>query len=194
MKRLKVIFSFLILSLVSNNCVAQPNTIHEIESFSSDIFKFLNQLNDDIDSFFIKENIQRLNRKLGYFKNDLSTYLNIRKDLMDYMNKNNYNVHDNQSKEIVSKLKKELGKLTKRLNDLRPYVNNNLSSDAKDFIDRIYQPMYSQRMLYLTELDKLLDGQNVDKGRLKKNGEIIYDELLKSVGLINSIQIKLKSM
>ena len=126
MKRLKIILSFFILSLVSNKCIAQPNKIHEIESISSDIFKFLNQLNNDIDSFFIKENIQRLNRKLGYFKNDLSTYLNIRKDLMDYMNKNNYNVHDNQTKEIVSKLKKELDELTKRLNDLRPYVNNNL--------------------------------------------------------------------
>jgi len=190
MKRLKVNLSFLIVMLFSNNCIAQ----NEFENFSTNIFKFINKLNNQIDSFFVKEKAESLNRNLGYFKNDLDKYLKIRKTLLDYLNETAYKIPDKgEVKKTVSDLKSRLGKLGKRLNKIRPDVGENLASDAEDIIDNIFQVQQSQRVRYLTELDYLIEGKKVDVEKLKKEGTSIYNELLKSVTLIGTVRTKLKT-
>lgn len=190
MKRLKVILSFLTVLLFSNNCLAQ----NEFDKFSTDIFMFINKLNNQIDTFFVKEKAQSLNRNLGYFKNDLDRYLKIRKSLLDYLNKTDYKTPDKgRVKQTVSDLKNRLEKLGKRLNQIRPDVSENLASDAEDIIEKIFQAQQVQRALFLTELDRLINGEKVDVEKLKKEGVNIYNELLKSVTLIGTVRTKLKT-
>ncbi len=194
MTKLKIIISLFLFLSFSNLSIAQSNDINEFETMSSEIFSFINNLNDNIDSFFDKEKAKKTDRYLGYFQNDLRKYLTTRKRLMVYLNKNNYVINKNKTKPIVSKLKKELNKLSMRLVKITPYISSEMSSHAEYIIEKIHQAQEAQQELYLTELDKLLSGQSVDTEKLQNDGLRIYTELSNSVTLISEVRESLKEI
>lgn len=193
MKRRKWIISLWICMLLSATSFAQQSSnVYEIESLSREIFSFVTSLNENIDNYFQSEKKKKLRRLLGYFQNDLRKYLVIRKKLMDDLASNNYSTTNDDTKKMVSKLKFRLNKLSTRLLNISYLLHEELSFDAEDIVNRIYQAQQSQRAIYLTDLEKLLNGQYVDKEKLTESGEKIYAELNEAVGLITTIKKKLK--
>ena len=193
MKSKKWILSLLTGLLFSVSSFAQQKSdVYEIEGISSEILSLISSLNDNIDNYFLSEKRKKLRRYLGYFQNDLRKYLTIRKKLMDNLTSNNYDVMNNNTKKIVSDLKSRLDKLSMRLLDISLLLHEELSDGAQDIVSRIHQAQQAQQALYLTELDKLIHGEYVDKEKLAKNGETIYAELSRSVKLISTIRDKLK--
>lgn len=193
MKRKKIIISLIFIVLTSTVGFAQRDSdIHEFQLISSEIFSLIKSLNENIDSYFHNEKKEKLRRYLGYFQNDLQKYLEIRKKLMDDLTSNNFNTLNDDTKKIISDLKTRLGELSERLSQISVMLNDEQSSHAKYIVQSIHESQASQRELFLTELEKLINGQNVDKTNLTMNGKRIYYELSESVELISEIRDKLK--
>ena len=192
MKKTKIIFSVFMLFFSMNNCFGQNKEIvNEIRIFPTEFFNFLKNFNNEIDSFFKKEEAEKVWRNLQYFKNDLNNYLIERKKLMDYLDKNNYAIENETAKEIVIELKIKLDNLTNRFSSFRPFVSAKLSSEMSFLLTQVYGVQLSQRRDFLSELDRLIAGKKINIENLKDNGEEIYNKLLESVELITKIQSKL---
>ncbi|WP_046755810.1 hypothetical protein [Kordia jejudonensis] len=194
MTKLKLTISLFLLLFYSSIISAQDVEINEFKSLSSEIFSFINNLNDNIVSFFDKEKAKNVERNLRYFQNDLREYLKTRKKLMDYISQNNYVIDNVKTKPLVAKLKKKLEKLSTRLAKVTPYINAEMSSHAEYIIDKIHQTKKAQQELFLSELDKLINGQSIDKEKLIEDGLRIYNELSKSIDLISVVRENLKKV
>ena len=158
--------------------------------FPTQLFKYLTELNERIELFFTKEKADNLNRNLGYFKTDLKNYLVVRKNLMEQLEANDYNVNNPGVKQTVKELSAELDKLAKRLADLNAYVETVLPENEN--IYNIAFDVDAQRSRYISKLEDLLAGKQVDKRQLKADGRDIYNKLSKSAKLAGSIQKKLR--
>lgn len=184
----RIITLSILFSITSMNLDAQSNAFTEVKDLSLQIMQFVTELNTEIDTLFNKERRQSLKRNLGYFKSDLELYLITRKELMDQLNKNDYNVESLEIKETVYELKNDLEALAERLEDLIPLLSSNLSSSIHQIILGIRYSQNSNRHLYLSQLEDLIQGRLVDIEQLKKDGERIYSELSKAVESISEIQ------
>jgi hypothetical protein len=185
MKARLIILSIL-LCLSSHGSYAQ-----EVDKyFPTQLFKYLTELNDRIELFFTKEKADNLNRNLGYFKTDLKNYLVVRKNLMEQLEANEYNINNPGVKQTVTQLSTDLQKLATRLSELNAYVETVLPEN--DNIYNISFDVDAQRSRYISKLEDLLAGKQVDKRQLKADGRDIYNRLSKSVKLAGSIQKKLK--
>lgn len=193
MTPLRIILSFFMIASVHQIGLAQEDGVREIGSIGSDIFRFINNLNNDIDSFFEREKAHKFNRQLRYFKHDLKKYQKTRKKLTDHLNANVYDIKVGKTKRTVKKLKRELDRLSFGLLRISPYVNSNLSVETGKMIDAIHNAILNQTGLYVAELDNLLEGKNINREKLKKDGDRIDEELVKSTELITIIQDKIKT-
>lgn len=189
----KIIISLIFIMSLTTTVSAQESETYEIENLGSEIFSFLNSLNDNINSFFEEEDRKRVYRQLGYLQSDLRRYLIERKKLMNYLEENNYQVDDREARKMVDNLKSKLDKLSERLWKVSVYVDSNLSYEAEDIVNRIHQPQQQQSAIYLTQLDKFLDGQPIDTENLTKEGQRIYTNLENSVELISQIRERIKT-
>jgi hypothetical protein len=190
MKKLPVILSFLLLFLFPVNSFAQDE-LTEDKSFPTKIFEYLSELNNQIESFFTKEKAGNLNRNLQYFKTDLKTYLVVRKNLLDTLDAYHYNVNHTRVKPVVAKLTGEWEKLHIRLHDLDAYVQSVIpASDTT--IGILNGVLMAQRQLFLSQLTKLLSGQEVNKTQLKTDAKDLHKKLSRSVDLIDSMQHTLR--
>ncbi len=168
-------------------------SINEARDLSTNIFSFISQLSNKIDSFFDVQKLKHLNRNLRYFKTDLRDYLEVRKKIMDKLEMANYDVEKVDIRDEGKDLQRRLKALLDRLNVLRVDVDEQLSSDAEKMIENVYYADEQQQQHYVNPLQDLLSGGNVDKKKLKENGKKIYAELSKSIDLITAIQSKIKA-
>ena len=189
----KIIISLLFINTFITTTNAQESESYEIENLGSEIFSFINTLNNNINSFFKEEDKERVYRQLGYLQSDLRKYLIERKKLMNYLEKNNYKVDNSQAKKMVNTLKAKLDKLSERLWKVSVYVDSNLSYEARDMVSRIHHPQQQQRAVYLTQLDMFLEGEPIRIENLSQEGKRIYNNLKKSIELISKIRGKLKN-
>ena len=195
MKIYKILLICFIFSFCFNNCIAQTNDTGNITSFSTSLLKWVEEFNARIDSFFVKEKAQRLDRKLNYFKNDIKDYLKIRKILMDKLTANNYNISEPATKQTVQKLRAKLDKLEKQLTDIENYANSALPDSSNKMITKV-QYHQQQQEVYIGVLENLIEnlveGKKVNKAKLASDGREIYEKLLGSVGIISVIQSQLQ--
>lgn len=193
MKNYKTISCFIFcFCFFINNCLAQTKETENVGSFSTSLLKWVNDFNDQLDSFFIKEKAQRLDRKLNYFKIDIKDYLRIRKTLMDKLTANNYNISEPTTKQTVQMLRGKLNKLEKQLIDIENYANSALSDSGNNMITKVQDQEQEQSEGYIGVLEKLIKGEKVDKAKLELDGRKIYEKLLESVGIISIIQSQLQ--
>ncbi|PSR52943.1 hypothetical protein AHMF7605_05085 [Adhaeribacter arboris] len=195
----KVILSLLLIFFSITKGFSQQ----EPQSLSTDILKLITDLNNQINVFFQREKIENLDRQLGYFKQDLDSYLTVRKEIMEYLEAINYKPKDKKDSiqvfRSVYNLKQKLIRLTDRLESLRPLLNDQLSNDVSQIIRQVKDVAGNNRVIYITELEKLYSGINYGNKKtiriekLKKDGEDIYKDLVRSMDLISSIQEQLRS-
>jgi len=187
-----VIISSIFFILFNASVKAQQNEIYEIENLGTEIFSFLNSLNDNINTFFKTEDKGRVRRHLGYLQTDLRKYLKERRELMDYLDQNNYKVDNDKTKKMVKNLKTKLDKLSDRLFRISIYIDSNFADDVQGIFSRIHQSQEEQSELYLTKLDWYLDGKTIDIKVLSKEGTRMYNNLQQSIELISTIKQRIK--
>lgn len=193
MMKTKLTISIFLIFLTSINVNSQSNRHLEDEHFANEIFSFINNLNNDIDTFFVKEQAGNVCRNLNYFKSDFEKYLSMRKSLMDNLSNSNYKITNKaQAKKSVKNLILQLDLLLKRLDNLTPFINEKLSSEAKSIIKSIQLGFRSNQTIYLSDLEKLIsDESNIDKSKIKAQGENIYKNLKTSFDLLEVVILKL---
>lgn len=187
-----IVFLFISISSFSQENLfgMKDEEILEIENLGSRITNFIKTLDENIETVFLGEKRKAAKRNLGYFQNDLKKYLKIRKQLMDRLDKNNYELNQ-KAKNTVHKLKIRLKKLIRRLDKISYYVNSKMSSYAQSLVSDVTQSQKEQRKMYLSMLDKLILGQDVDIQQLKKNSSKLYKELQEAYKLITKVRNKL---
>lgn len=190
----KILLIILIGFFAMHPCQAQQQSdVKEVKGVSTDILEFITQLNKQIDTFFTQEKAARLNRNLGYFRNDLYQYLVARKILMTYLEQNNYNVSKIYVQPELNALQTRLKVLLYRLGILAGYTNTDFTRYANDIIEPAIYTEQQQQQVFLTPLQDLIDGQHVDKVLLRQNAELMYKELSKSRDIITGLQVKIQA-
>lgn len=186
--------TFLLLVGITKSKAQKFPPVSEVKSVSSDILEFVSDLNNKIDSLFIHIKAARLNRNLGYFKNDLRRYLNIRKGLMEHLEQNNYDVRSAHIQTDIVDLKKRLYVLLYRLDELAAYVNTDFSNIAGKIIEDVTSFGQRQEIEFITPLEDLIRGGKPNKRLLRANARDIFKQLKQSMILVTSIQEKIHSM
>jgi hypothetical protein len=195
----KLALSFLMLVFTSLNCSAQPQDqrgvrYHDLLSLPDIIMKVISSTRDGINAYFKGEDAAELNRKLRYFKDDLIDYLTVRQKLIQYIEKKNFDVPEKKKYiKTVENLKRDLMKLGARLDDLRPYVGEEVSRSAEKTIQQINQWSQDQDSLVLSPLGEFVEGKRVDKAAFRNNAAKLYNQLQLAVDEVSSIQDLLKS-
>lgn len=159
---------------------------------TNQLFDLIEDLRSGIKNVVDKEKAARLDRNLSYLYYDLDKYLQIRKPLTEYLNANKYSNFDALSvRKDVIEMNLRLKKIGNRLDLIKDYLTDELDSKF-DMLGNDMVNAKSGQSFFIDNLQKLYEGEDIDKVKLKKDGNIILIKLQKSLDSIIVIRKALK--
>lgn len=158
------------------------------------LFNIFQKLNDNINKLIDKQEAQRLDRYLNYFKIDMRHYLKVRESITSILEEKNYNQIDSiWLHEKVGDLQLHLIKIAARFENIQNFADQLLIGNVAKFTDEIDIGIQEQRNKFVNRLQDLSNGRNkIDKLAFKNDSKQICQRLKKSIELIDEIKKKLK--
>jgi hypothetical protein len=188
----RIVVCFLAAMLFSPYlCVAQSADTSDMISSSARIFQFIQSVDDNLEALFAKEETKRIIRHLEYFENDLDEHLAARKEMMCYLD-DTASMDYKKAGKMLNGLKHELKDLAKRLQKINRFVTASMpTTNNQETFTCLDKDKIAQHDDYLTELEKLINGQEVDLDQLATLGDVSYRDMKETYDLIPQILKKL---
>jgi len=178
-------------------CLGQSKAVEKKDNsdYPLKLFRFIDAVNQSINSLFEKEKAANLYRNLGYFEHDIHEYLDARSILIEQIKQGKFNV--NESKSRIAVLRAKLSKLKTRFNVIKVDVENSIQ-DGNKIVRDTDLPLRHNASEVLTPLDDLINGHSsgedkqVQLKKILKESENIREAFDKVITSIISARNKLK--
>lgn len=162
---------------------------HPVLDVSGNILKWMRELNSEIKNFSSIEKCDKMIHQLDYLHNDLGDYLVFRRLVMDTLQEHNYQYKFSRSTDfkLISMIRNLVDRMKTIDYEMDYPVREKMSGETYE-IENVFN---SQIEHFISQLDKIVAGYNVDVSKLKSNTISLYKRLTKAGDLITKIQQKL---
>lgn len=161
------------------------------------VLKQIKRWRDGIDSFFVREDADRLSRELGWLYQDLGDYLSVRKALVDGLESQNFVITNRDSLSlIVSDVTQRLNQISRRIKNINELIIAGVGKDVKGSVEKSVEIKFylqKQSQEVITKLSRYIKYDNsIDTRRLRKEADTIYLALQAGQQMLLDIQAQLK--
>ncbi|MBV7530134.1 hypothetical protein [Chitinophaga sp. sic0106] len=190
MKR-NLLFTLLIVLVTQFAASAQNPAKAPVTDVTVSILDWVKLLDKNLDKFAGAEKNRELYDRFGYLNQDLSDYMKYRKRLSDSLFRNNITPGKKNETDLQI-LKEKMSGIMQRMRDVTDMTNADLRQQGDKLNDKLYNSLYSDNKVYLSNLEAFLAGYEVTKKDLALDGSTLVNRLQESVNIITTMQARLK--
>ncbi|SHL45366.1 hypothetical protein SAMN05444266_103384 [Chitinophaga jiangningensis] len=190
MKR-NLLFTLLMVVVTHFTVAAQTGAKAPVTDVTVSILDWVKLLDKNLDKFSGAEKNAELYDRFGYLNQDLTDYMKFRKRLSDSLFRNNITPGKKDETDLQI-LKEKMSGIMQRMRDVTDMTNAELRQQGDRLNDKLYNALYSDNQVYLSNLEAFLAGYEVSKKDLALDGSTLTNRLQESVNIITTMQARLK--
>jgi hypothetical protein len=156
------------------------------------LLEWAKHLDAGLDKYATAEKSADLYDKFGYLKEDLNDYMKFRKRLSDSLFRLNTITPGGKDEVNLQLMKEKMSNIMQRMRDVTDLTNNDLRAEGDKLNEKLYNMLYSDNVVYLSNLEAFLAGFEVTKKDLAIDGSANTGRLQETVNILTTIQARLK--
>ncbi|MBV8251292.1 MAG: hypothetical protein JO154_01695 [Chitinophaga sp.] len=171
--------------------MAQTTGKAPVSDITVSILEWVKHLDKGLDKYATAEKKEDLNDKFGNLSRELTEYMQFRKRLSDSLFR--HNIAPGKKDEVTLEIMKEkMSGIMQRMRDVTDLTNNDLRSEGDRLNEKMYNMLYGDQVVYLSNLEAFLAGYDVTKKDLAVDGSANTGRLQESVNILNTMQSRLR--
>jgi len=190
MKR-NLLFTLLIVFVSHFAATAQTAGRAPVSDVTVSLLDWVKLLDKNLDKFSGAEKNAELYDRFGYLNQDLTDYMKFRKRLSDSLFRNNI-TPGKKNETALQLLKEKMSGIMQRMRDVTDMTNAELRKEGDRLNDKLYNALYGDNQVYLSNLEAFLAGYEVTKKDLALDGSTLTNRLQETVNIITTMQARLK--
>ncbi|WP_291910533.1 hypothetical protein [Chitinophaga sp. CB10] len=190
MKR-NLLFTLLIVFVSHFAATAQTAGRAPVSDVTVSLLEWVKLLDKNLDKFSGAEKNAELYDRFGYLNQDLTDYMKFRKRLSDSLFRNNI-TPGKKNETALQLLKEKMSGIMQRMRDVTDMTNAELRKEGDRLNDKLYNALYGDNQVYLSNLEAFLAGYEVTKKDLALDGSTLTNRLQETVNIITTMQARLK--